>query len=260
MLAVAFTVTVTDDDTGEVVVVVPPLPPLPPLDVVATPAVAVTFAVRFVVSVTCALPLASVFATDALSDPLSVVNVTGTDASALAPLSNTCAVIVDDPPDDDTVVGLALTDTPVAAAAPIAILIALVPVTDAPPDDAVIVAVPEVVPALNVAVARPLMSVSTVAGSIVPSVVVKITCVPLCGGVPADSKTCATSCVVPLIGSEVADEIRVIVEPVGAKSGTFWQATVVIAMVSTDRQIARNPAVLGRRVRAIFKILSILAP
>src|SRR5262245_27578261 len=117
MLAVEFTVTVTDAEAGEVVIV-PPLP-LPPLVVVATPAVAVTFAVRFVVSVTCALPPASVLATDALSDPLSVVNVTGTDASALAPLSNTCAVIVDDPPDEDTKVGLALTETLVAAAAPI---------------------------------------------------------------------------------------------------------------------------------------------
>src|SRR5205085_10639354 len=136
-------------------------------------------------------------------------------------------------------------------AAPTAMLMALVPLIDAAPEDAVTVAVPDVVPALNVATARPLMSVSTVPGSMEPSVVEKITCVPLCGGVPADSSTCATSCVVPLIGSAVADETRVIVEPVGASSGTFWQPTVTSAIAIAGRQSARITAILGRCVRAI---------
>ena len=57
-----------------------------------------------------------------------------------------------------------------------------------------------------------------------PSVVVNVTAVPLCGGVPADSSTCAVITAVPLAGSAVAPATSVIVEPVGASSGTFSQA------------------------------------
>jgi hypothetical protein len=42
---------------------------------------------------------------------------------------------------------------------------------------------------------------------------------------------------------------------VGASKGTRWHAAA-----TRDRQIALNAAILGKRVRAIFKILSILAP
>jgi hypothetical protein len=70
--AVVFTVTVTVDDAGVVVVVVPPVPPVPVPGVVvlvATPALAVTFAVRVVVSVEMAVPAASVLATVGFIEP-----------------------------------------------------------------------------------------------------------------------------------------------------------------------------------------------
>ena len=56
-----------------------------------------------------------------------------------------------------------------------------------------------------------------------------MTSVPLCGGVPPDSITCAMMSVVPLAGSAVASDVSVIVEPLGASSGTFSHATVIIA-------------------------------
>jgi hypothetical protein len=55
---------------------------------------------------------------------------------------------------------------------------------------------------------------------------VKVTWVPLCGGVPAASRICARITVVPLAESAVVDAVSVIVEPVGARSGTFWHPTV----------------------------------
>jgi hypothetical protein len=196
-----------------------------------------------------------VFATVTLSDPVSVAKVTGTFGRTLPLPSNTFAVIVAVPPADDTVVGFALVVTLATAAAPTAILTALAAATEAPPDEAVIVAVPLALPALNWTTARPLTSVSTSEGTIVPSVVVKMMCVPEWGGVPADSNTCAMSSVVPFTGRAVVDAVSVIVEPVGAKSGTFSQPAV-----TSGSQIALIAANLSRRVRAIFKILSILAP
>ncbi len=71
-----------------------------------------------------------------------------------------------------------------------------------------------------------------------PSVVVKVTCVPLCGGVPAASITCAMIVVVPLNGRQSWQIVSVMVEPDGASSGTRWQA------VSTSRKSA------GRRISA----------
>ena len=44
---------------------------------------------------------------------------------------------------------------------------------------------------------------------------------PLCGGVPLASITCAMMSVVPFAGSAVADAVSVIVEPLGASSGTL---------------------------------------
>ena len=64
-----------------------------------------------------------------------------------------------------------------------------------------IVAIPDCVPALNVTITRPPESVSASIGRIVPSVVVNVTSVPRCGGVPAGSITCAMMLVVPLSGS-----------------------------------------------------------
>jgi hypothetical protein len=42
---------------------------------------------------------------------------------------------------------------------------------------------------------------------------------------------------------------------VGASSGTRWHPAA-----TREREIALNAAILGKLVRAIFKILSILAP
>ena len=104
-------------------------------------------------------------------------------------ISCTAAEIADVPPNAGIRVGFALTWTRPTPAVPTAIRIALVPLADAPPELAEMIAVPFIPPALNVVRARPLTSVSTSDGSIVPSDVVKITCVPLCGGVPAASIT-----------------------------------------------------------------------
>ena len=82
-----------------------------------------------------------------------------------------------------------------------AILTAPVVPVVTPPETAMIVAVPDCVPALNVTITRPPESVSASIGRIVPSDVVKETSVPLFGGVPAGSITCAMMLVVPFSGS-----------------------------------------------------------
>src|SRR5206468_554402 len=130
------------------------------------------------------------------------------------------AVIVVVPPSAGTSVGFALTITRPTAAVPTRIFNALAEATDAPPEIAVIVAVPEPVPARNFTIARPLMSVSACDGSIDPSVVVNETVVPCCGGVPDGSMTWAIRLVDPLTGRAVAEAISVIVDPLGARSGT----------------------------------------
>ena len=123
----------------------------------------------------------------------------------------------------------------------------------APPELAVIVAVPLAPPAKNVTVARPLMSVVTSDGSRRPSVVVNDTCVPLCGGVPAASITCALICVAPLAERAVAEEVSVMVEPVGARSGTRSQEAARHARAATA-----NAAGDSRYRRANIKTLNIL--
>jgi hypothetical protein len=85
----------------------------------------------------------------------------------------------------------------------------------------------------------------------VPSDVVKFTAVPLCGGVPPDSSTCATIVAVPLTGSALIAVVRVIVEPVGAVSGTFSQPTMKRgAMQSRKRTTTRDDG------RGIIKTLT----
>ncbi len=223
--AVELTVTVTVEDEGEVVVVVPlPLPLLGGVVVVVvTPAVAVTFAVRFVDSTLVAIPCEFVLDTLSLIDPASVVKVTGIKASALPPASVTFALIVELPPRDDTTAGLALATTAVTAADPTAILIAFAAATEAPPEVAMIVAIPDEFPALKRVVARPFTSVCTSAGSTIPRFVENVMWVPLCGGVPAASSTWALMSAVPLKPSALVAVDRVIVEPDGASSGTFSQ-------------------------------------
>ncbi|HXI30937.1 MAG TPA: hypothetical protein VNG89_21010 [Vicinamibacterales bacterium] len=172
-----------------------PVPP-PPVEV-ATPAVAVTVVVRFVVNCVVARPFPSVVATVALNDPVppaavvSIANDTGTPGSAFPLGSLTVAVSSVVPPVDGSVAGLAARPTPPTAAAPMRIWIAFAAVTAMPPEMAVIAATPEDVPAINVVTARPVTSVSTSGGSKRPRVVVKVTRVPECGGVPPPSTICA---------------------------------------------------------------------
>ena len=59
-----------------------------------------------------------------------------------------------------------------------------------------------------------------------PSVVVKVTWVPLCGGVPDGSITCTPIGAVPLIGSAVVGLVSVSVDPEGASSGTRSHASM----------------------------------
>ena len=185
------------------------------------PTVAVTVALVAVRSVVDAAPFASVVTTVASSVPAVVENETGAAVSGLPLMSNTLTEIADEPPSAGMSVGFALIATRPTAAVPTATFTALAPDALAPPEFAVIVASPLAVPALNVVTARPLMSVSTLAGWIVPSVVVNVTRVPECGGVPLASSSCALSCTVPFTGTAVDDAVSVITEPDGASSGTF---------------------------------------
>jgi len=182
-----------------------------------------------------------------------VENVTGTEMSGLPLMSSTLAVITLEPPSDDTVAGFALTLTRPTAAEPTAILTAPFAPTLAPPDIAEIVAVPDWPPARNVTVTRPLASVRASDGSIVPSDVVNEMSVPLCGGVPDASITWAMMLAEPLVGRAVADAVKVMVEPAGARSGTFWEAT---ASPPKRTSAARTT---GSRKRAIIRRFSILS-
>src|SRR4051812_27497008 len=155
MVGAELTVTVTLL-VGAPVVVVP--------DVVATPAAAVTFVVFPVVSVVWATPDAFVVTVEKFSEPASVVNDTGIPDSVLPPPSFTTAVITDEPPVAGNERGEAVSAIEPTAAAPIAIFSEPAAPTDTPPEDAVIVAVPDVPFATNCVAARPLTSVSTDGG------------------------------------------------------------------------------------------------
>ena len=100
--------------------------------------------------------------------------------SGLPFTSRTVAVIADDPPIAGTVLGFAVTATRPTAALPTAILTALFVPVVAAPEDAVMMAVPLLLPARNVTMARPLTSVSASAGWTAPSDVVNVMWVPLC--------------------------------------------------------------------------------
>ena len=152
------TVTVTFPEGAGVVVVV-----VPDVEVDPTPAVAVTLAVLLVVSTALALPLASVFTTEKFNDPLSVVKVTGIPAMTVPAESLTVAVIVDLPP-GEMVAGEAVIPIVATPAAPIAIFTAPLAPVFTPPETAMIVAVPDSVPALNVTSTRPPASVSASIG------------------------------------------------------------------------------------------------
>src|SRR4051812_45001756 len=140
------------------------------------------------------------------------------------------------------------------AAEPTRIFIALVPLADTPPEIAVMVAVPEPFPATYLTVTRPETSVSAWDGWTAPKLVVKLTSVPLCGGLPPDSITWAMMSAVPLAGRAVAEATSVIVDPLGARSGTLSHASVRNALTQTTS----IPAT--RRGGDIMESLSILIP
>jgi hypothetical protein len=142
-----------------------------------------------VVNVVVALPLALVVTRTADNAPAVVEKLTGAELSALPLMSKTSAAIVVDPPLDGTDAGVALTVTRPTAAVPTAILIAPAAPVVAPPDEAVIVAVPFESPASNLTRTIPLTSVSASDGRTLPRVLRKVTWVPWCGGVPAGSIT-----------------------------------------------------------------------
>lgn len=226
---------------------------------VLVPAVTVTVAVWLVVSVVCAWPVEFVVPITGATEPWSVVNDTGTPARPLLLLSSTLAVMVAVPPSCETLEGLAVTTTVVAAAAPITIETpdpvvvvgaAPVPVEAEPdvelePENALMTAVPDCEPALKMTVAL-LFDVATSVGVTVPSEVVKVTIVPFCTGLPPLSSTLAVISAVPLIGRTCAFVYSLIVVPVGAKRGTLSHATSSATAASTITGTTRR-----RRARRV---------
>ena len=150
-----------------------------------------------------------------------------------------------DPPPGDRRAGSARTVTVSAAADPMgSSSFSLV----APPENAVTCARPERPSPVSFTVTLPFW-VRASAGSMRPSVVVNETTVPFWTAVPADSITVATMSVEPFGATDVAAANSVIVDSVGAVSGTLSQAMVVIAM-ATSAQAARRK--VGRSPRAII--------
>src|SRR5262245_13724400 len=140
-------------------------------------------------------------------------------ASGLPVPSSTVAVIAVDPPLNGTLVGSASTSTREAAAAPMAIWRAVSGAVAALVALALIVAVPEIVPARKVTAARP-SAVSAVVAANDPSVVVKLTTVPFGAGRPLVSMISAVTSAVPLNGSWLADVVSVILVTAGGDVGS----------------------------------------
>jgi len=214
----------------------------------------VTVAAVVVLRTALATPLASVETATCSSVPAVVENVTGAELSGLPLMSITVPVIVDKPPDVGSRVGFAETRTLPTAAVPTATLAAFAPLALAPPELAVMIAVPFAVPALNLTITRPPL-VRASDGSIDPNVVVKVTTVPSWGAVPACSSTVAVMSVVPFTDSAVLPAVSVIVDPMGASKGTFWQAPIV-----SERPARTAVANQRRRGRDTMKAVSILVP
>ena len=239
-------------------------------------ALAVTVASWDVVNVVAAVPLESVMTVPGLTVPLVVVNVTGTAASPTPLTSSTRADTVLGPPEHGSACGLAVNNMWSAPAEP-TFRFSILP--EAPPEKAVIVAVPLCPFAKNVTRAWPLF-VRASAGSIRPIVVVKVTTVPLCTGVPAPgdedevgvvgvvgvpgvvgvlgavvdpcSMTVATISIDPFDGTVVAVANSVMTLPVGARSGTLSQdveKTVAERQASAVRTLP-TPRALRRAVCA----------
>ena len=126
-----------------------------PLADPCAPVVAVTVAGSVVVSVACAAPSALVLAVGGEIVPAVVANVIGIVGSGLPLASITVAVTVAEPPLKGTLDGFALSRTRAAATVPTEILATPSGVTDPSFQLAAMTAVPEVDPAMKVAVALP---------------------------------------------------------------------------------------------------------
>ncbi len=141
---------------------------------VAPPAVAVTVAAAVVSRSVVAIPRSFVMAVVGLSEPAVVEKLTGTPRRPLPCWSATRAEIVVCPPVAPSACGLAVTVMSAAPAAPMFTLRVLV----AAPENAVMVAVPDRPSPTSLTVALPAV-VLACEGSSVPSVVEKVTSVPL---------------------------------------------------------------------------------
>ncbi len=93
-------------------------------------------------------------------------------------------------------------------------------------------AVPDRPSAMNLTVTLP-FRVRASEGSMRPSVVVKETTVPFCTAVPADSITVAMMSVEPVDDTDVAVAKSVIVDSLGAVSGTLSQAVAESAAAAS---------------------------
>jgi type II secretory pathway pseudopilin PulG len=233
--------------------VVPPV-----LEPACAPTATVTVAVVVALRTAVATPFASVETATCSSVPAVVVNVTGAELSGLPLMSITVPAIVERPPVAGSRVGFAETRTLPTAAVPTATLatfeLEVAELDPAPPEVAVMIAVPLAVPALNLTITRPPL-VRASDGSIDPKVVVKVTTVPSWGAVPACSSTVAVMSVVPFTDSAVLPAVTVIVDPVGASNGTFWQAPIL-----SERPARTAVAIQRRRGRDTMKAVSILVP
>ena len=162
-------------------------------------------------------------ATPALNVPLSVVKATATPTSTLPFVSRTVALIVDEPPLIERFVGLAAIETLPTAAAPTLIFTRSTSLTVAPPETAPIDASPDWPPAWKRTVAVPAFVLAS-RGSIDPRVVVNVTSVPFCTGVPACSITVAMMSAVPFACTMTLLANSVMVDWLGASSGTLSHA------------------------------------
>jgi len=146
-------------------------------------------------------------------------------------------VITLGPPLAATLVGLALRLTAFAAAAP---TVSVNASEAAPPEIALIDAVPDWPLPTNRAVATPL-SVRASTGASAPRFVVNVTVVPFWTGVPLDSSTVARTSVVPFAWTMVLAVDRVIVDSRGASSGSLSHVAVRTAVQAASAQTRRFP-------------------
>jgi hypothetical protein len=237
---------------------------------VLAPAEAVTDAVRVVVRVVRACPLASVIAVGLLSCPSDEANVTRIPDKLRPAADTTVASKSTVPPAAGTEPGFAARRTVSTAAAPTVIRTLLLPVVvvppfplplpvpvpvpdPMPPDVAVTSARPDESPATNVETAYPFL-VCASGGSIRPRFVVKRTVVPFWTAVPLSSTTKAVTSVVPPVGTKLLAAVIVRADPVGAVSGTVSQAAATRASTTPHPRLKRVTIVIPIQSKACRRI------